>query len=119
MVFKRINKTCKQCGNRMPIAEFGKNRSTPDGHTYHCKRCCRRITRESYHRRKEIHRQIAKQGDASGKIKLCKGCGLYLPYKSFRMNARQADGKHRRCRLCSVPALAKKSDAYIHSMGYL
>lgn len=103
----------------MPIAEFGKNRSTPDGYTYYCRRCCRKITTASYHRCKLIRQAIAKKGNASGKLKLCRGCNFMLPYKSFRNNSRTADGKHYRCRLCCIPSLVQEMDNHIHSMGYL
>lgn len=117
--FAKTKKHCCKCKTWKPVSEFHKNRYNGDGLAYYCKRCNLEKSRASYHRLKESKRVAARKGDAIGKLKLCKRCNQLLPYPMFRMCARSADGKWRRCKLCSVPSIAKQFDREILAMGFL
>ena len=48
-------KECNKCGHIKPVAEFSKNRRTPDGLCWKCKICDRQRCRERYSANRAIH----------------------------------------------------------------
>ena len=41
--FEKGTKVCSKCKRELPISEFYKNKSNPDGLGYYCKRCVSEI----------------------------------------------------------------------------
>jgi hypothetical protein len=50
------HKRCSSCGMSKPTTDFSKNRTTPDGLSYHCRRC--RANREHRYRARKRARSL-------------------------------------------------------------
>lgn len=97
-------KYCKRCDQTKPIEQFGKQSQTRDGIAFYCLQCTRERQSEYYHRTKQIRKQIARQkaaaGDASGKLKRCKTCEKLKHFKEFYARSLSGDGKNTHCKGC-------------------
>lgn len=97
-------KYCKGCDQTKPIDQFGKSIRMKDGIAFYCFVCDRRRQAEYYHRAKHRRREIARQraaaGNASGKLKRCKTCGNLKPYSEFYARNDSGDGKSAHCKKC-------------------
>lgn len=50
-----LEKRCYDCGDRKPLSDFHRNRSTRDGYAAACKDCSRRTALERYHRNRDAN----------------------------------------------------------------
>lgn len=49
-------KTCRKCGQDLPLEKFHKNSASSDGRQSYCKDCSRQATKDSYHKHAEEKR---------------------------------------------------------------
>lgn len=71
-------KTCKKCHTAQSLANFHRNRNTPDGYSYYCKDCKRAYDR-AYHEPKLKKRRMY----ASATHKQCRLCERVLEKRYF------------------------------------
>lgn len=86
-------KRCPKCKTVKPLAEFGKNRSRPDGLTPECRMCAREAERRS----RDRYRGMAKPKKDE---KRCYRCKQIRPITCFGNDNGRRDGKSPDCNDC-------------------
>jgi len=98
---ERAGKACRDCGLSLPLTEFPRNRSRPDGHGIYCKLCYSIRYRE--HRERKASREgrlIRELRRVEVGQKFCPRCEQTFPIGSFGRNRSSIDGLTSYCRPC-------------------
>jgi hypothetical protein len=88
-------KFCTSCKITKALAEFYKNRATPDGYTYQCIPCDKEKKR-SYEARMKARTELPSLTE-----KPCSTCKRVLPVSNFFKNASKKSGYSSLCKQCN------------------
>jgi hypothetical protein len=100
LFFPGPGKRCPDCDEVKPVADFGENRSNPDGLAWYCKLCFRRRANEYYVKKRAAEgREVRHRVQVPG-AKRCAACGDIKALTEFHRSVRQAGGYNCYCKPC-------------------
>lgn len=112
-------KTCTKCLVKKPLSGFNRDRSSKDGHRYHCRECTAKH-RSAYrlsNRKKELAGQAKRRARLRNRAdheieyptkKRCQVCGETKPASGFYKNRNNLDGLRNDCKLCNRWELVRR-----------
>jgi Recombination endonuclease VII len=93
-------KQCPGCGAKKRHDEFRRNAARPDGLSFYCKACFKKIDKDGYRRRRETQGfTVRTRVKAPKGWKWCADCGQYQRLSDFYRNKASRDGYNSYCRV--------------------
>lgn len=86
-------KWCKKCDRFLPVTEFAKHSSRPDGLQIYCRECLHSYASDGYNKVRIVYDSIGNR--------LCKKCKQFLPVDKFWRCPGNSDGLQSWCKTCT------------------
>lgn len=104
--FQKGTKVCSCCRQELPISEFYKKKSQPDGLNCYCKKCAdlKKSERLSVIKNIPLEERIIKE------FKVCSCCGRELSIDNFGKSKTHVDGRSGYCKECANKSAAESRD---------
>lgn len=94
-------KRCPDCEEVKELAEFGRNKSYPDGYGFYCKPCVRVRANRTYRERAERQgRKVREPVAVQPGFKWCPSCKQAVPHEGWDKNRQTKDGLASACKAC-------------------
>ena len=94
-------KTCPRCGGAKAYAEFGRNRTRPDGLSFYCLSCNRERNNQWYRQhRLSLGHEVRDHSWIPDGFRWCPACRQAVAHEDYTRNAGTASGFGSRCRAC-------------------
>nr|WP_284291720.1 ubiquitin-like protein Pup [Angustibacter aerolatus] len=92
-------KGCPRCAGDLPLSDFGRNSSRPDGLAEFCRPCFREIRAASYRRRRAAEGKTVREARvAPAGTQWCPDCKDFRPLTDFGANRSTASGLAAYCK---------------------
>lgn len=104
--FQKGIKVCSCCRQELPISEFYKKKSQPDGLNCYCKKCADLKKNE----RLSVIKNIPLEERVIKEFKVCSCCGRELSIDNFGKSKIHVDGRSGYCKECANKSAAESRD---------
>ena len=94
-------KTCPRCSRTLALAEFGSNKTRPDGLSFYCRTCNRERSRRWYRESRRVAgHEVRERSSVPAGHRWCPSCRQAVPEEDYSRNAAVPSGFGAECRPC-------------------